>query len=199
MIIVGAGDSFIFGSELTDSPDGRQTSYSRNTFTALLAEDNEYVCVAYPGMSNKGIVESVKGYCDNVREHYPLLLGELFVIVCWTWPSRDNKIDAIDEIFGLQFYLQKHGIPFMFTCADNCAYPTLLDKVTNSDFEHWFMFPAGIMPHETMDPRGFYQWAVENKYDVGPQDHPLEQAHIDASKLMQEKFNELVKKHIQQN
>jgi hypothetical protein len=197
MIIVAGGDSFVFGSELKDCPDGRQESYSRNTFTALLAQDNEYVCVAYPGMSNKEIVDAVTVYVDTVRTNYPLLLSEVAVIVCWTWPSRDNKVDAIDEIFRLQFYLQKINIPFMFTCADNVAFPKLLAKVTTLDLTNWFMFPAGTYPHETLEPRGFYQWAVENKYDVGPDNHPLEQAHLDASKVMQEKFNELVKKHIQ--
>jgi hypothetical protein len=47
----------------------------------------------------------------------------------------------------------------------------------------------------TTDPRGFYQWARENKYPVGTT-HPLEAAHADAAKLMQEKFNELVKKSV---
>ena len=96
----------------------------------------------------------------------------------------------------------------MFTCADNSiiynhtiehADSTISSLVQQIDLTKWFWFPAGNGPNETCGPRGFYQWAVENKYDVGPQDHPLEQAHIDASKLMQEKFNELVKKHIQQN
>jgi hypothetical protein len=59
------------------------------------------------------------------------------------------------------------------------------------------MFPPGVGANQTETPRGFYQWAVENKYPVGPENHPLEQAHIDASKLMQEKFNDLVTKHLQ--
>jgi hypothetical protein len=64
------------------------------------------------------------------------------------------------------------------------------------DLSRWFWFPAGHGSNQTEAPRGFYQWAVENKYAIGTT-HPLEQAHIDASKLMQGKFNELVKKHIQ--
>ena len=81
----------------------------------------------------------------------------------------------------------------MFTCADNCVITGKLD------YTNWFMFPAGVGPNQTETPRGFYQWARENKYTCGPQHHPLEQAHLDASKLMQGKFNELVKKHLQQN
>jgi hypothetical protein len=58
------------------------------------------------------------------------------------------------------------------------------------------MFPAGKGPDQTESPRGFYQWAVENKYKCGMQNHPLEQAHTDAAKLIQGKFDELVKKHL---
>jgi hypothetical protein len=63
------------------------------------------------------------------------------------------------------------------------------------DFDSWYLFPAGTNPQDTCTPRGFYQWAVENKYPVGTT-HPLEQAHQDASALMQEKFNEMVKKSV---
>jgi len=75
-----------------------------------------------------------------------------------------------------------------------------MDTTLNSlfrqiDFQHWYLFPAGA-EWETTTPRGFYQWAMENKYPIGTT-HPLEQAHLDATKLMQEKFNELVKKSVQ--
>ena len=112
---------------------------------------------------------------------------------------------TLKEIIYLQNYLVVKQIPFMFTCADNSIlynYTVLnADSVISSlvnqlDDTKWFWFPAGTNPQDTLHPRGFYQWAVENKYPIGTT-HPLEQAHLDASKLMQEKFNELVKKHIQ--
>jgi hypothetical protein len=64
------------------------------------------------------------------------------------------------------------------------------------DWEIGSWFPPGTEANETLTPRGFYQWAVENKYKVGPQGHPLEDAHQDATELIKEKFNELVKKSI---
>ena len=76
----------------------------------------------------------------------------------------------------------------MFTCADNCVITGKLD------YSNWFVFPPASEPYNTTEPRGFYQWAVENKYSCGPNQHPLEQAHRDAAKLMREKFNELAKK-----
>ena len=112
---------------------------------------------------------------------------------------------SLKEIVYLQNYLKVKGIPYMFTCADNSilynytisnADSIIASLFSQIDMVCWFWFPAGVTPQDTQQPRGFYQWAVENKYPIGTT-HPLEEAHLDASKMMQEKFNELVKKHIQ--
>ena len=112
---------------------------------------------------------------------------------------------TLKEIVYLQNYLTVKQIPYMFTCADSIIFynqtlknadDTLYSLFKQIDRKKWFLFDAGTDPHDTQTPRGFYQWAVENKYPIGTT-HPLEQAHLDASKLMQEKFNELVTKHIQ--
>ena len=111
---------------------------------------------------------------------------------------------TLKEIVYLQNYLTVKQIPFMFTCADNSIlynYTVLnADSVISSlvnqlDSSKWFWFEPGTGADQTPHPRGFYQWAVENKYAIGTT-HPLEQAHLDASKLMQGKFNELVKENI---
>ena len=71
--------------------------------------------------------------------------------------------------------------------------------ITNNskiDYSNWYMFPAGTnRDYETCKPRGFYQWALENKYNVGPEGHPLEDAHSDAYNLIKDRFNELVKEN----
>ena len=112
---------------------------------------------------------------------------------------------SLKEIIYLQNYLTVKGIPFMFTCADNSilynytilnADSIISSLVNQLDNSKWFWFPAGINPQDTQHPRGFYQWAVENKYPIGTT-HPLEEAHQDAANLIQEKFNEMVKKSIQ--
>jgi hypothetical protein len=109
---------------------------------------------------------------------------------------------SLKEIVYLQNYLKVNNIPYMFTCADNSilynytinhADSTIKSLMVQIDDSKWFWFPKGSNANETRDPRGFYQWAVENKYPVGTT-HPLEKAHADAALLMQEKFNELVKK-----
>jgi hypothetical protein len=116
---------------------------------------------------------------------------------------------TLKEIVFLQNYLKLNKIPYMFSCAD--AHPkyaltenmfneepslrTLYDQI---DWASWYEFPASTQHGDTTVPRGFYQWAVENKYPVGVT-HPLETAHSDAAELMKDTFNELVIKHLQPN
>jgi hypothetical protein len=181
--VLAGGDSFIWGSELADHKHGGPFGYSNKTFPALLADS--YLCAAYPGIGNRDIAA-------RVREM--LIWAKVdIVIVCWTWPSRDNTLDSDFHIKNLQEHLQYHSIPYMFTCADNCVVTGKLD------YENWYMFPPGVGADQTESPRGFYQWAVENKYTCGTQHHPLDQAHQDAANLMKEQFNELVKNSLEQN
>lgn len=182
MITVAGGDSMVWGSELQDSPHGGPNGYSRCTWPALLAGDN-YVCTAYPGISNYEIAERAR---EELHKGLPAV-----VIACWTWPSRDTIYTSSRTIQQFQEYCEYRWIPYLFTCVDNCLLEFLNPK---TNWDHWYMFPAGTEPHDTQQPRGFYQWAVENKYSIGPDGHPLEQAHLDAAGLIKEKFNELVTK-----
>lgn len=183
MIILAGGDSFIWGSELVDSPHGGPAGWSKSTFTALLSKGHTYRCSAYPGLGNQEIADNVILGCEKGKPDV--------VLVCWTWPTRDNEVDSDKHIIKLQKYLEENNIPYMFTCADNSILTGALD------YSNWFFFPPASEEWNTTTPRGFYQWAVENKYKCGTQEHPLEKAHVDASKLMQEKFDEMVKKFVQ--
>ena len=231
MKLVAAGDSFIWGSELKDSPHGGPDGYSLSTYPALLAKQAgmEYVCAAYPGNANNAIsrmtIDTISGQED------------IFLLATWTYPQRSEfwfgdkwaslnswhttqrefsehyfkhvgnseyyeLYSTLKEIVYLQNYCQVHNIPYMFMTADNTFYchenymrskdASLINLHTSIDWSRWFWFPAGTNVWETTAPRGFYQWAAENKYTVGPQGHPLEQAHIDAAELIKGKFNELV-------
>lgn len=182
MIIVAGGDSFIWGSELADSPHGGPNGHSRKTFTALLAGDN-YVCAAYPGISNYEIAQRTREELHNGQPKS--------VIICWTWPSRDKIYTSPRAIQQFQEYCEYHKFPYLFTCVDNCLIELLSPK---TNWDNWYLFPAGTETHDTQQPRGFYQWAVENKYNVGPEHHPLEDAHSEAAKLIRSKFDELVEK-----
>ena len=109
---------------------------------------------------------------------------------------------TLKEIVYLQNYLKLNNVPYLFTCADSSVLYNYTirnsDEFVSSlyeqiDFTSWFLFPPGLGADQTETPRGFYQWAIENKYPIGTT-HPLEQAHSDAANLIRGKFNELVKK-----
>lgn len=115
---------------------------------------------------------------------------------------------SLKEIIFMQNYLTVNNIPYLFTTADitfkdhpnylRSADQYLSDLYNQIDWNKWFFFPNGTNPGETLGPRGFYQWAIENKYKIGVT-HPLEQAHSDAAELIKDKFNELVTKNLQSN
>ena len=187
MITVAGGDSIVWGSELADSSHGGPNGYSRCTFAALLAAEN-YTCAAYPGIGNREIARRVIAAVDQlIFTNIPQL-----VLVCWTWPTRDNTINSDDSILELQQYLDQLMIPYVFTCVDNC----IVTDNSKINWKKWYLFPAGTQSNETLAPRGFYQWAIENKYNMGSDGHPLEQSHKDAALLIKEKFDEMVSKHL---
>lgn len=108
---------------------------------------------------------------------------------------------SLKEMLFLEFYFKQNNIPYLFVAADNVFYEhpnylrqqdVFIDAMYKQiDWNKWFFFDSGIKPNETKHPRGFYQWAVENKYQMGTT-HPLEEAHAAAAELIKEKFNELV-------
>ena len=113
---------------------------------------------------------------------------------------------SLKEILFLQFYFEQNNIPYLFIPADNHFFQhpnyyrqqdVYVDALYKQiDWSKWFFFDAGRRPDETKEPRGFYQWAVENKYPIGTT-HPLEEAHVAAAELLKEKFNELVTKSLE--
>ena len=143
-------------------------------------------------INNKKILETV-GLTEFVKMFYKHVGNSEYY----------ETYSTLKEILFLQQYLTSNKIPYMFVPADiyledNDTYlrhnkdPSMVALYNQIDWTRWYTFTPGTQANETCAPRGFYQWAVENKYPVGTT-HPLEDAHQDAAKLMQEKFNELVK------
>jgi hypothetical protein len=114
---------------------------------------------------------------------------------------------SLKEILFLQLYFEKNDIPYLFLPADNHFYnhpnyyrqkDEFVDSLYNQiNWKNWFFFEGGTEANHTKEPRGFYQWAAENKYPIGTT-HPLEEAHQAAAELIKDKFNELVKKSLEQ-
>lgn len=267
MILVAGGDSFVWGSELRDTNEGKNHSYS--TFPALLASshDIDYHCAAMPGNSNGAIARNTINACQAIQDRKLVVVswtfgqryefrfnydtgertGPWYSISSWTTETKENirsyfknmnenildhhvknveraersgvaefaraffkhvgnsqyyeLYSTLKEIVFLQNYLKVNNIPYLFTTADwqqanynNSQDEYLRDLYESIDWDNWYFFPAGTSASETQYPRGFYQWAIENNYEVGTT-HPLEQAHYDAYILIKDKFNELVAKN----
>lgn len=108
---------------------------------------------------------------------------------------------SLREITRLQDHLTARSIPYMFTICDNwfekadCLRkpdPVISSLHYHLDKRRWFFFPEGSKYPKTTTPRGFYQWAVEERYEQGLQLHPLEEAHVSAAKLMSDRFLTLI-------
>jgi hypothetical protein len=147
-------------------------------------------------VKNKVVIDNV-GITDFVKMFYKHVGNNEYY----------ETYSTLKEILFLQQYLALNKIPYIFVPADtylngNDIYlrhehdDSIRALYTQINWNNWYAFPPGAGKHETEHERGFYQWAIENKYKVGTT-HPLEDAHRDAAELMQEKFNELVKKPVQ--
>ena len=102
---------------------------------------------------------------------------------------------GLKSIIWLQNILEKKGIKYMFTLADNSLFykdfqmhkdqDSLMKALYNElDFTKWFSFGERMM--------GFNQWAIMEDYPTGTT-HPLDEAHEDAVKLMIPEFKRIVK------
>ena len=78
-VLIAGGDSFIYGLDLKDC---NYTTHSKNTMSALLAKDMQYVCSAYPGYSNMAIARTTILDCEKYKDK------DLFVFVSWTFKNR---------------------------------------------------------------------------------------------------------------
>ena len=95
--VLSAGCSFIYGAELSDSPDIMgSTPPSVKTWPALYAKsrDFEYYTCAVCGLSNQGIVRYVIDVVENFKIDY--------VIVQWTFPNRYEL--RLNELKNNSFY-----------------------------------------------------------------------------------------------
>ena len=121
---------------------------------------------------------------DKFAEQFYMLVGD-----------TSEAYYTLSQVLQLQNFLKVKNIPYMFTSADNWFlhnYELQNQTVTktlvnNIDWDKFFWFP-----HDHGEC-GFYKWATAEQFDKGPGEHPLDEAHIQAARLMKDKFNELVK------
>lgn len=209
------GDSFTFGSDLKDTIIVPGTvKPSNSTWPALLSKHRslDYVCHAYPGETNQTIVRK---FFDNLHliNDDDFVVVNWTWINRWDFYNVENskwehlrpdtedsiffenyikyfqselwdKMETLKAINLVHLMLKSKKIKFIATCIDKLAFdtvwhcPTYVENLQNNvnDDIVWF------------DDKGFYNWAKTNNYKISDKWHPLEEAHIDAFKYLNENF-----------
>jgi len=200
-----AGDSFSYGSELSDI----HNVWWRNVWP------NAY-SITMPGASNDYILRNLR-YFLNTQRHQQSSVD--FVAIMWTFPTRfefcfDKDIDTgrfsqwhtigtkkepeeiqhfthtFNKYVGTNILHQQHNAWMNISYAEMLLQKYEIDymfthadwdlfgkngEYTNIDMTRWYM-------PDPSDKKGFLNWAIDKGYKRGPDGHPLDQAHIDFAK-----------------
>jgi|APSaa5957512535_1039671.scaffolds.fasta_scaffold20511_4 hypothetical protein len=96
-----------------------------------------------------------------------------------------SKFESLKLMMLVSATLKSKNIPFAMTCVDKLAFDKTYhcpDYINNiqSELEDDFIW---------FENMGFYEWAVSNNFDLGEDGHPLEEAHIEAFKYIEENYD----------
>ena len=208
------GCSFIYGTELQvnlkeNNCIGSPLSY--NTWPSLVADHYqlEFENYAWPGIGNLRILEQVLTQAE-LEDPAFFIIGwtwldrfDFIDPINESWdtvrPGGDTKLN---KIYYKNFYHQYHtmltnasyistainvlnskNIPFCMTLMDN----TLFDPI-NPNWQDPYalrILQRSIAPYITwFDNMDFLSWSRKNNYPISEAWHPLEQAHVVASKYI---------------
>lgn len=207
------GDSFLYGSDLSDCPDDSLIDPSNLTWPALIAHDLglAYKCHAKPGIGNGWIAQQVLTYADTNSLN----------VINWTWIDRWDYYNIINKkwqtarptgtegdayanlwykhfqselmdkwqnlniVYSTISYLKQHNIPYVLHLMDE-----LLLDVTHHAPPYITKLQDDIrdellrFPYETT----FLTWSKLNDFEISDNLHPLEEAHRAAANLLIEEY-----------
>lgn len=209
------GDSFLFGSDLSDSDN--KTVYSHKTWPALISKDlsMRYNSFAVGGRGNYSIFSRV---LHNASVNS-------LNIINWTWINRfdynmedthpstvrpdgnknsdlfykyfhtdfDDKLRSLMAIYSTISYLREYQIPFICTYMDKLLFEkekynlSVVSKLQNLIRKELRLFPNN---------QTFLEWSRKNDYPESDNCHPLEQAHEEAAKYWQPIYEKAINTHI---
>lgn len=207
------GDSFVFGTDLTDASCSPPNTVkpSKNTYSAHLAHylDYDYQCYARPGCGNLQIAEQILSHVDKNPS--------LFVIG-WTWIDRydhwgENRtwydtnwqtVVPIDNTNIARNYYKDLHSQFRDKLTTLMTIKLVIDSLKQSDQKfimtymddlifdtEWHTTPAIIKLQNyvkpymtTFDGQTFLDWSRANNYSISTTLHPLEAAHRAAGDYM---------------
>ena len=209
------GDSFLFGSDLSDCDN--ITNYSYKTWPALIAKELklDYVCHAESGRGNQSIAFKVFRSASKTSLN----------IINWSWVDRfdyhfdwksgggwpytirpddselstfyyknihteyDDKVKNLTIIHSALSYLKNNNMPFIMTYMDHLITDEIIgiDHVRKEVNNNLQTFPNN---------QTFLEWSRANNYLESDNWHPLEQAHEEAAKYWQPIYEKAINTHI---
>jgi hypothetical protein len=204
--LISFGDSFTFGSELSDD-NGTQTP-SMFSWAALIAKklNLDYKCEAWPGICNQTILRLLINYFATndasnsavaimwsftSRYEYHSLKENNWKQV--SWPMVDTDADAKDyyKLIGDNEINELYTSCICFLTAQNIlktkSIPYVFTIADVSPFTRYFKSHPDLVPLYKLidwdhwvwtDPpsKGFFEWGRKN-FKSGKFLHPLDEAH----------------------
>lgn len=222
--IISFGDSFMYGSDLSDCDGTEKSQFSQLTWPALCAKELGLEYHSYSGgaFANKNIALNI------FHNASPTALN----IINWTWVDRFSYLplgigktqllwknitpastDSVSKFYykhiqsefddiatSLMFvystlsYLKNEQIPFVSTYLDKLLTDTTFWDTRNAAP---FIMKTGIENDLQTFPNNqtFLEWSRSNGYPESKGWHPLEQAHQEAAKIMLPVFKKEISKH----
>lgn len=201
------GCSFIYGSDLSN----KNTSWP-----GLIAKHKgyDYLCHARPGSGNLQILE-------QILKNLPDSSDALFVIG-WTWIDRfdyttkDDQwktiLPADQDNLAKSYYRDLHSqfrdkltsliaIDTAISVLRSKSIPFVMTYIDDLLFEaKWHITPAIIELQDRVRPylmqfqgKNFVDWSKSHSFTVSDTLHPLEDAHIAASELVLNNWEQYIK------
>jgi hypothetical protein len=184
--------------------------YSRNTWPALLAHNNnlEYVCYAQAGSSNQSIVR-------QFFQYIPYITVDDIVVINWTWIDRWDFFEETDSVkeqwitihpndtnstkakiyhkyIHYELWCKLETLKAIVLLLNTLRYNKIKYIITSVDtlvLDNTYHSPSYIVNLQKQvndeitwfDDLGFYDWAKNHNYAISAKGkHPLEEAHINA-------------------
>jgi len=212
------GDSFLFGSELSDcNPQAGWNEHSQLTWPAIISKELglNYACWAEGGCGNQSIAFKVFQFAN------PKALN----IINWSWIDRfdhnftkvgwpktirpddselapfyyknihsefDDKFRNLIIVYSVLSYLKDNNMPFIMTYMDHLMVDDMfgLDRIKDEVVNNLQTFPNN---------QTFLEWSRANNYPESEGWHPLEQAHKEAARYWKPIYEKLINTHITTN
>ena len=226
---IGAfGDSFIYGSDLSDCchkfqpGDDIASMHSHLTWPALVAQRLNYTyhCHAMPGIGNQQILNSL---LDNIGNYD-------FYIISWSWidrydylntttdlwqtvrPSLDSK--QIDEFYYKHLHSElsdkQRTLGIIYQAISllkdlNCKYlmtyqdPLMLDQQWHCPCNVKLLQSKIKNNLNTINGMTFLEWAESNQMEISDNLHPLEESHQKAAEYWLPAVNTLLNTHAKED